>query len=67
MSYDPIQLDADRAALHRYLREAEHAIAEAHAMKTRFEAHLDELLEDNRRLTAERDRLRDQLHRQSTG
>ena len=47
MSYDPIQLDADRAAMHRHLREAEQAIAEAHAIKSRINAHLEELIEDN--------------------
>jgi regulator of replication initiation timing len=67
MSYDPIQLDADRAVLHRCLREAEQAIAEAHAMKNRLNAHLGELIEDNQRLTAERDYLLEQLGRQTTG
>jgi regulator of replication initiation timing len=67
MSYDPIQLDADPAALHRCLREAEQAIAEAYAMKNRLNAHLEELIEDNQRLTIERDYLIEQLGRQTTG
>ena len=66
MAHDPLQLDADVAALHRYLGEADNAIAEARGMTRRLSHHLEELLEDNRRLTAERDLLRDQLQRQPT-
>ena len=67
MNHDLIQLDADRAAMHRCLRQAEQSITEAHAMKNRINAHLEELIEDNRRLTAERDYLLEQLDRQTTG
>lgn len=66
MSYDPIQLDADQAALHRALRDAEQAISDAHALKNRINGHLEELIQDNQRLTAERNHLLAQFERQTT-